>query len=97
MSGESLPALFWIIHYLFLAVTLGTTIFSLIKKEMVIFSMVTSLTAIIVPFIGLINSISRMVGTEYDYIKEIFIAWGVIDNPSDIGICIYTFLVGQVD
>jgi len=57
--GETLPNWVWIIYYLFLIATLGTAIFSVIRKKMVSFSITAIVLTMTVPIISLVNSIGR--------------------------------------
>lgn len=59
MQWETLPNWFWVIYYLFLLTTLGTAIFSVIRKKMISLSILTIIFAVTVPIISLINSIGR--------------------------------------
>lgn len=62
MSTETLPTWFWIIYYLFLFITLGTVIFSLILKRIIRMSFVAIVFVITVPMMSLLNSIGREEG-----------------------------------
>ncbi|WP_243291787.1 hypothetical protein [Bacillus sp. FJAT-47783] len=62
MYWETLPNWFWAIYYLFLFTTLGTAIFSFIKKKRNILSIVAIAFTVTIPIISLINSIGRPEG-----------------------------------
>ena len=67
---ETLPNWFWIILYLFLLVTLGTAIFSLVKGKIKNLSIIAIVFSLTVPIVSLINSIERAEGmNELDYLK----------------------------
>ncbi|HEK9103981.1 TPA: hypothetical protein SUB30_005541, partial [Bacillus pseudomycoides] len=69
MHWETLPNWFWIIYYLFLLITLGASIFSVIRKKMKSLSILAIIFVITVPIISLINSIERPAGTnEFEYL-----------------------------
>lgn len=69
MSTETLPTWLWIIYYLFLFITLGTIIFTLILKRNVRISLVAIIIIITVPIMSLLNSIGRKEGlNEYEYL-----------------------------
>jgi len=68
MYWETLPKWFWAIYYLFLATTLGTAIFSVIKMKMKTVSIVAIVFTVTVPIISLIKSIGRAEGmNEYEH------------------------------
>jgi hypothetical protein len=54
---NTLPAWFWIAHYLFLAVTIGVAIYNLSNRKTRRMSFLVILVAITVPIVGLLNSI----------------------------------------
>ena len=69
MYWETLPHWVWIIYYLFLIATLGTAIFSVIRKKMISLSIITIVLIITVPIISLINSIGRAKGlNEFEHL-----------------------------
>jgi hypothetical protein len=69
MSTETLPSWFWIIYYLFLFITLGTAIFSLIRKKIISLSIIAIVFTITVPIISLLNSIGRAEGlNEFEHL-----------------------------
>lgn len=59
---ETLPNWFWILYYLLLLITLGTAIFSVVKRKMTNLSMVAIVFTIIIPIITLANSMGRVEG-----------------------------------
>ncbi|MBT2689665.1 hypothetical protein J7I93_15860 [Bacillus sp. ISL-47] len=59
MYGETLPSWFWIIYYLFLILTFGTSIHSVMRKRMIRLSIIAVISTLTVPVVGLINSIGR--------------------------------------
>lgn len=69
MHWETLPNWFWVIYYLFLLTTLGTALFSVIRKKMISLSILASIFAVTVPIISLINSIGRAEGMhEFEHL-----------------------------
>jgi hypothetical protein len=69
MYWETLPNWVWIIYYLFLIVTLGTAIFSVIRKKMIRLSIIAIVLTMTVPIISLINSIGRAKGlNEFEHL-----------------------------
>lgn len=66
---ESFPGWFWIIYYLFLLVTLGTAIFSIIKKQMNGLPLLAIVLTLMIPIVTLINSIGRFDDmNEFEYL-----------------------------
>ena len=57
--SETLPNWFWTIYYLFLLVTLGTALLSVIKRKMSRLSFIAIVLTLIIPLVSLINSIGR--------------------------------------
>ncbi|QHA90863.1 hypothetical protein [Bacillus sp. N1-1] len=69
MEWDTLPSWFWVIYYLFLLTTLGTTIYSVVKRKMKGLSIVAILFTVTVPIIVLINSIGRAEGmNEFEHL-----------------------------
>jgi len=69
MYWETLPTWFWVIYYLFLLTTLGSSIYSIIIKRMKVLSIITIIIAITVPIISLVNSIGRQEGiNEFEHL-----------------------------
>jgi hypothetical protein len=69
LSTETLPTWFLIIYYLYLFITLGTVIFSLILKRIILMSFVAIVIVITVPMMILLNSIGREEGlNEVEYL-----------------------------
>lgn len=69
MLWETLPNWFWIIYYLFFFTTLGTSIFSVIRKKMKSLSILAIIFAVTVPIISLNNSIGRAEGmNEFEHL-----------------------------
>ncbi|MGF9859458.1 hypothetical protein ACU3L3_12620 [Priestia endophytica] len=62
MYWEALPNWCWVIYYIFLLTTLGTAIFSVVKKKMKILAILAIGFTVSVPMISLINSIGRTEG-----------------------------------
>lgn len=79
---ETLPNWFWILYYLFLLITLGTAIFSIVKRKMTNLAMIAIIFTIIIPIITLANSIGRAEGTnEFEHILSQFqqgAVWSII-------------------
>jgi hypothetical protein len=71
MAYVTLPSWFWIIYYLFLFATIGTLVFTITKKEIVIFSLSVIFITITVYLVSLINWIGRTEGlNEFEYLKN---------------------------
>jgi hypothetical protein len=71
MHWETLPNWFWAIYYLFLLTTLGTALFSVIRKKMksLSISILAIIFAVTAPIISLINSIGRAEGmNEFEHL-----------------------------
>ncbi|SIS52128.1 hypothetical protein [Salimicrobium flavidum] len=69
MNWETLPSWFWAIYYLFLLITLGATIFSIRKRELIGLSVVAIMITIIAPTVSLLNSIGRARGmNEFEHL-----------------------------
>ncbi|RAS77335.1 hypothetical protein [Priestia endophytica] len=62
MHWEALPNWCWVIYYIFLLITLGTAIFSVVKKKMKSLAILAIGFTVSVPMISLINSIGRTEG-----------------------------------
>ena len=62
MYWEALPNWCWVIYYIFLLTTLGTAIFSVVKKKMKGLAILAIGFTVSVPMISLINSIGRTEG-----------------------------------
>ncbi len=71
MVWETLPRWFWIIYFLFLLITLGVAVYSLLKRKLFVMSSFTIMFVITIPVISFINSIERHDGlNELDYFIE---------------------------
>jgi hypothetical protein len=69
MYFETLPNWFWVIYYLFLLTTLGTSFLSYIRKKLEILSVIAIVFTVTVPLIGLISSIGRAEGlNEFEFL-----------------------------
>lgn len=69
MQWETLPVWFWIIYYLFLLMTIGTAIFSMIKKKHIKLSILTIFLTITTHSIFFLNSFSRTEGmNEFEFL-----------------------------
>lgn len=69
MYWNTLSVWLWIVYYLFLLIMFSSTIFSIIRKKMVVYSMIALVITITLPMVGLINSIDRpMEQTEWDHL-----------------------------
>jgi len=62
--GRILPNWVWIIYYLFIIATLGSAILSVIRKKLIILSIITIVLTITIPIISIINSIGREKGVD---------------------------------
>ncbi|MBO9128533.1 hypothetical protein [Bacillus sp. 165] len=66
---ETLPNWFWALYYLFFFATLGTAIFSVVKRKHRGLSVLAILFTVTVPIISLINSIGRIEGmNEFEHL-----------------------------
>ncbi|MFJ8260976.1 hypothetical protein ACIQ4I_03310 [Rummeliibacillus sp. NPDC094406] len=69
MYWETLPNWFWAIYYLFLLATLGTAIFSVVKRKMKGLSVIAIVFTLTVPIVSLVNSIGRAEGrNEFEHL-----------------------------
>lgn len=69
MSWITLPNWFWTIYYSFLLITLGVAMYNVIRKRMRGWSLLAMTLTIVIPFVGLINSIERSAGmNEYEHL-----------------------------
>lgn len=69
MYWETISNWVWMIYYSFLLVTLGTAIFSVIRKTMIGLSIIAIVLTMTVPIISLINSIGRAKGlNEFEHL-----------------------------
>jgi hypothetical protein len=69
MYWNTLSVWLWIVYYLFLLIMFSSTIFSIIRKRMVAYSMVALLITITLPMVGVINSIDRPIEqSEWDHL-----------------------------
>jgi hypothetical protein len=59
MYWETLPNWFWVLYYLFLLSTLGTAIYSIVKKKGKILPFLTIVFTVTIPIVAFINSIGR--------------------------------------
>ncbi|RAS76658.1 hypothetical protein [Priestia endophytica] len=64
MDWETLPNWFWFMYYLFLLLTLGTAILSMLKRKKVFLCLCTIVSTITFPIISLINTIGRAASTN---------------------------------
>ncbi|MFJ7661248.1 hypothetical protein ACIQXW_02500 [Lysinibacillus sp. NPDC097162] len=64
MYWETLPNWVWIIYYTFILATLGVAILSIVKKKLVIVSIITIIFDMTIPIISIINSIGREKGVD---------------------------------
>ncbi|KAA0542754.1 hypothetical protein FZW96_21165 [Bacillus sp. BGMRC 2118] len=71
MSTVTLPDLFWFFYYIFLFVTLTTTVISIIKRRSIKMSILTFFLTLTIPIISLINSIGRLEGlNEFQHLIQ---------------------------
>lgn len=92
MHWETLPKWFWVIYYLFLVITIGTAIFSVMRKKMISLSIVAIIFAATVPIVSLISSIGRVEGiNEYEHFIRQLQQGAIWSIYAIIG---YLFLVG---
>ena len=71
--SETLPNWFWTIYYLFLLVTLGTALLSVIKRKMSRLSFIAIVLTLAIPLVSLINSIGRPEEmNEFEYLVNEF-------------------------
>lgn len=69
MYWETLPIWFWVIHYLFLFVTFGMAIMCVIRKKVIVISIITIILTITVPISSMLNSIGRAKGdNEFEHL-----------------------------
>lgn len=69
MNWETLPLWFWGIYYLYLFTTFVVAIISVLKRDMIGFSIVAIVFTVSVPIISLINSIGRTEGmNEFEHL-----------------------------
>lgn len=69
MYWETLPTWVWSIYYLFLLATMGTAIYSMIRKKLIGLSIIAMILTISIPFISFLNSIERAAGlNEFEYL-----------------------------
>ena len=59
MYWETLPNWFWVLYYLFLLSTLGTAIYSIVKKKGKILPFLTIVFTVTIPIVAFINSLGR--------------------------------------
>lgn len=59
MYWETLPNWFWVLYYLFLLSTLGTAIYSIVKKKGKILPFLTIMFTVTIPIVAFINSLGR--------------------------------------
>ena len=62
MNWETLPSWIWVLYYLFLFITLGAGVYSLLKKMNSSLTIISIIFVISTPLIAMINSIGRKVG-----------------------------------
>jgi hypothetical protein len=66
---RTLPNWFLIVYYLFLLTTLGTAIFSVVKRKMKGLSVIVIVFTLTIPIVSLINSIGRAEGmNEFEHL-----------------------------
>ena len=66
---ETLPDWFWTLYYLFFSATLGTAIYSVVKKRRRGLSILVIVITVTVPIISLLNSIGRVEGmNEFEHL-----------------------------
>ncbi len=71
MYWETLPPWFWLIFYSFWVITLGASVFSLIRRRNVKLSILNLVFVITVPIITIICSIGRAEGkNEYEHFVD---------------------------
>ncbi|MFZ3591256.1 hypothetical protein ACOI1C_18940 [Bacillus sp. DJP31] len=69
MYWETLPTWFWIIYYLCLLTSLGTAIFSVIRKKIIGLSIIAIFLTMTVPLISFLNSMGRAEGlNEFEHL-----------------------------
>lgn len=91
MYWGTLPNWFWTIYYLFFLITFGIAVFSVIRKKMMVLSLLAILCTVTIPFISFKNSIGREEGmNEFQYLA-IHLQNGTI--WSVISVLEYLFLV----
>jgi len=64
MYWETLPNWVWIIYYTFIIATLVAAIISIVRKKLMIVSILTIILAMTLPIISIINSIGREKGVD---------------------------------
>lgn len=65
----TLPDWFWIIYYSILLITLGATIFSLVRKKLISLSIIAIIFTMTIPLVSLIYSIGRSEGhNEFEHL-----------------------------
>ncbi|MFD1019540.1 hypothetical protein [Thalassobacillus hwangdonensis] len=69
MYWETLPNGVWVIFYLFLLTTFATAVWNMVRKKMVILSILTIAVSITIPITGIFNSIGRHQGVnEFEHL-----------------------------
>ncbi|TFD93581.1 hypothetical protein [Jeotgalibacillus sp. R-1-5s-1] len=71
MYWETMPEWFWIIHYLFFLISLGTAVFSLFKRQRIKLSVFTMIVLVFLPVVGFFFSASAsrsLTQTEYEFL-----------------------------
>jgi hypothetical protein len=68
MYWETLPNWFWALYYLFLLITLGATILSILKRKLIGLSILAMMISVTVPIISLLSSTDRAEGmNEFEH------------------------------
>ncbi|WP_227397084.1 hypothetical protein [Jeotgalibacillus aurantiacus] len=71
MYWETMPEWFWIAHYSFFLVTLGTAVFSLFKRQRIKLAVFTMIVLVLLPVVGFFFSASpsrALTQTEYRFL-----------------------------
>lgn len=67
MSGETLPAWFWGIYYLFLIGTVALSVITIFRGRLVVLSAFNIVLIVLAQLLS-INMIARVEGTEWDFL-----------------------------
>lgn len=59
MYGETMPGWFWAFYYSILFITMAAAVYSIIKKQLMIPSVILILSVLSLPIVSLISSIER--------------------------------------
>ncbi|KUP06202.1 membrane protein [Bacillus coahuilensis p1.1.43] len=69
MYWETLPQFVWVLFYLFLLSTIGLSIWNLRSKKRYKLALFTIVVTILIPIVGILNSMSRYEGmNELEYL-----------------------------